>query len=157
MASIEDEDEDTPQSEVEALQKQLAAAQAQSATLQASLDEHMECQDPSMLTDTDYKRIAAMVLRLQTCTDPMDCWSCSLTYSPAESSQLAKQPDPPLLSDGKEPMYTSWSILICTKLWDNNDYFPSEDSKLTYIYRHMTGDAQAHLEPWHPKPILYGE
>ena len=60
---------------------------------------------------------------------------------------MAKQPDPPLLSDGKEPTYTSWSILIHAKLWDNDDYFPSEESKLTYFYGCTTGDAQAHLEP----------
>jgi hypothetical protein len=52
-----------------------------------------------------------------------------------------------LLSDGKDPTYTSWSILIRAKLQDNDDHFPSENSKLTYVYGRTTGAAQAHLEP----------
>jgi hypothetical protein len=63
-----------------------------------------------------------------------------------------------LLSDGKDPTYTSWSILIQAKLRDNNDHFPSEKSKLTYVYGRTTGAAQAHLEPRYeygaPNPFL---
>src|SRR5438045_9780678 len=69
-------------------------------------------------------------------------------FTPKAPHWSPKQPDPPLLSDGKDPTFTSWSILIHAKLRDNDDHYPSENSKLTYIYRHTTGDAQGHLEPW---------
>jgi hypothetical protein len=59
-----------------------------------------------------------------------------------------KQPDPLLLSDSKDPIYMSWSILVQAKLQDNNDHFSSENSKLIYVYSYTTRAAQAHLEPW---------
>jgi hypothetical protein len=42
----------------------------------------------------------------------------------------------------------SWNILVQAKLQDNDDHFSSENSKLIYVYGHMTRAAQAHLEPW---------
>jgi hypothetical protein len=59
-----------------------------------------------------------------------------------------KQPDPPLLSDSKDPTYMSWSILVQAKLQDNDDHFLSENSKLIYVYSCTTRAVQAHLEPW---------
>ena len=39
------------------------------------------------------------------------------------------------------------SILVYTKLQDNNNHFPSKDSKLMYVFRHMTRDTYSHLKP----------
>ena len=80
---------------------------------------------------------------------PQDRRERTPTNSRSESEKRSpKQPDPPLLSDSKDPTYTSWSILIRAKLQDNDDHFPSEKSKLTYVYGCTTRAAQAHLEPW---------
>src|SRR5438045_4209027 len=86
------------------------------------------------------------MLRQQSHADFMD--RSIRTFMPAEAPhRSAKVTEPPLLSDGKDPTFTSWNILIHAKLHDNNDHFPSENSKLTYVYGCTTGDAQAHLEP----------
>ena len=141
--SIETDDE-MPM--LEALQRQLAESQAQTAALQAALDTHESYEHPMAYMDADYNHIAAAMLRQQSHADFMD--RSIRTFMPAEAPRRsAKVMEPPLLSDGKDPMFTSWNILICAKLHDNNDHFPSENSKLTYIYGHTTRDAQAHLEP----------
>ena len=63
-----------------------------------------------------------------------------------------------MLSDGKDLIYMSWSILIQAKLQNNNNYFFSENSKLIYVYSCTTGAVQAYLEPWFkygvPNPFL---
>jgi hypothetical protein len=64
-----------------------------------------------------------------------------------EQKRSPKRPDPPLLSDGVDPTFTSWNILVQAKLQDNVDHFDTERSKLTYVYGRTTGKAQRHLEP----------
>ena len=108
---------------IEDLRRQLAESQAETMTLRAALSE-------------------------RALSDSADRSTRSPSRTPAETQRRSpKQPDPPLLSDGKELTFTSWSILIRAKLRDNDDHFPSEDSKLTYVYGRTTGAAQAHLEP----------
>jgi hypothetical protein len=138
MALIETEVNEP--SNVEALRRQLVESRAQTATLQTVLDER---------TEIDYDRLAAAMQNLQPRTDATDRTTTrSLSAVPSESSRWSpKQPDPPLLSDGKDPTFTSWSILLRAKLRDNDDHFPSENSKLTYVYGRTTGAAQAYLEP----------
>jgi hypothetical protein len=143
MASVETDDEPTM---LETLQRQLAESQAQTAVLQAALDAREAYGHPTVLTDEDHKRIVAAMLRQQSRADSTN--RSARTDTPAETPRRsAKVTEPPLLSDGKDPTFTSWSILILAKLQDNDDHFPSERSKLTYVYGHTTGDAQAHLEP----------
>jgi hypothetical protein len=138
MASSAGTEDATLQDEVETLRRQLADSQARAASLRATVE---EARPAPPLTDQDIERIAAAMLR-------QDRRERSPTDSRPESDRRSpKQPDPPLLSDGKDPTYTSWSILVQAKLQDNDDHFPSENSKLTYVYGRTTGAAQAHLEP----------
>jgi hypothetical protein len=152
MSSLAKTKDATLQEEVETLRRQLAEAESHAASLQATIE---ETRDASALTDLDIERIAAAMLQQQS----QDRRERSHPDSRPESDrQSLKQPDPPLLSDGKDPTYTSWSILVQAKLQDNDDHFPSENSKLTYVYGCTTGAAQAHLEPWFeygaPNPFL---
>ena len=139
-------DMDDEPSLVGELQRQLAESQAQAATLQAALDAR-EAREPQMAyTDDDYDCIAAAMLRQQARADLTD--RSVRTFTPVEAPRRsATRLDPPLLSDGKDPTFASWSILLRAKLEENDDHFPSENSKLTYIYGCTTGAAQAHLEP----------
>jgi hypothetical protein len=73
---------------------------------------------------------------------------------PESERRSPKQPNPPLLSNRKDPTYTSWNILVLAKLRDNDDHFPSEKSKLTYVYGCTTRDTQAYLEPWFESSVL---
>ena len=41
----------------------------------------------------------------------------------------------------------SQSILVYTKLQDNNNYFPTKNSKLIYVFRYITRDIYSYLKP----------
>ena len=155
MASSSGTEDATPQEEIESLRRQLAESESRAATLRATIE---EVRDTPAFTDLDYERIAAAMQQLQSRDQSIDRRGRSTT-APSESTRWSpKQLDPPLLSDGKDPTYTSWSILLRAKLRDNGDRFPSENSKLTYVYGRTTGAAQAHLEPRYeygaPNPFL---
>ena len=148
MASLTRTENTTLQEEIESLQRQLAESESYAATLQTTIK---ETQDTPVFTDLDYKHIAAAMN--QQCSrdqsQDQDCRDRSLTAALSKKEHRSlKQPDLPLLSDSKDPTYTSWSILVQAKLQDNDNHFSSENSKLTYIYGHTTRAAQAHLEPW---------
>jgi hypothetical protein len=147
MASSAGMENATLQEENESLRKQLAESESRTATLRATIE---ETRDTPAFTDLDYERIAAAMHRQHSrnTSQDRDRRERSLTAAFSELERRSpKQPDPPLLSDGKDPTHTSWSILVQAKLRDNDDHFPSEDSKLTYVYGRTTGKAQAHLEP----------
>jgi hypothetical protein len=58
-----------------------------------------------------------------------------------------KRPDPKELSDGVDPTFESWRILIRGKLRANADHFPTEEDKMEYVFGRTTGKAQKHLLP----------
>jgi septal ring factor EnvC (AmiA/AmiB activator) len=142
IASITRTKDATFQKEIESLQRQLAESKSRAAMLQATIK---ETRDTLAFTDLDCERIAAAMQQQQSRDQSTDRF---LTTAFLKSTyQSLKQPDPPLLSDSKDLTYTSWNILVQAKLQDNNNHFPSENSKLTYVYKRTTGAAQAYLEP----------
>src|SRR4030081_1272706 len=77
------------------------------------------------------------------------------------SSKSTKIPDPPLLTDGKEPTFESWKLQIQGKLRVNADHFPTDEAQMTYIFGRTGGDAQKHLSPQYNEesedPFLSGK
>ena len=142
VASVEVNEILTP--EIETLREQLLESQAQTAILQAALEERTSPRAILARSEIDYDQLAAAMQRLRDNTD-----ATVRTAQPAAppATRSAKQADPTPLSDGTDPTFTSWSILVLAKLRDNHDHFPSENSKLTYVYGRTAGDAQRHLEP----------
>jgi len=67
--------------------------------------------------------------------------------SPAAMAKSAKIPDPPLLTDGREPTFDNWRIQINGKLEVNADHFATEQARMTYVFGRTGGDAQNHLKP----------
>jgi len=63
------------------------------------------------------------------------------------SPKSTKIPDPPLLTDGKDPTFDSWKLQIKGKLRTNADHFLVEEDKMTYVFSRTGGDAQRHLQP----------
>jgi len=151
MASSTGTNEAALQEEVESLRQQLAESESRAATLQATIEETRDTPAPApapAFTDLDYERIAAAMQQLQSREHSRVRRDRSLTAAFSESTRWSpKKPDPPYLSDGQEPTYTSWSILVQAKLRDNEDHYPTEDSKLMYVYGRTVGKAQAYLEP----------
>ena len=58
-----------------------------------------------------------------------------------------KRPDPKELSDGEDPTFESWRILVRGILRANADHFPTEEDKMDYVFGRTTGKAQKHLLP----------
>ena len=106
MASLTGTENATLQEEIESLQRQLAESELYTTTLQITIK---ETQDTPAFTDLDYKHIAAAMnqQRSRDQSQDQDCRDCSLTALSEKERQSSKQPDPPLLSDSKDPIYTS--------------------------------------------------
>jgi hypothetical protein len=58
-----------------------------------------------------------------------------------------KRPDPPIFTDGIDPVFESWKIQIQAKLRANADYYPMEEDKMEYVFSRTLGAAQKHLLP----------
>src|SRR6266516_2506008 len=58
------------------------------------------------------------------------------------SSKSTKIPDPDQFSDGKtSPTFENWKIQIEGKLTANHDHYPTEQTKMIYLFGRTTGDA----------------
>jgi len=116
----------TPQSD------ELVAANAEIARLKALLsNQEVVSPGPDRLADA-----------LNTFADRL-----ARSESPAGPSRSVKLPDPPLLTDGKEPTFESWKLQIQGKLRVNQDHFSSDEARMAYVFGRTGGDAQAHLHP----------
>jgi hypothetical protein len=58
-----------------------------------------------------------------------------------------KHNDPGQLDDGTSPTYNAWCILLEGKLDANADWWPTQRSRIDYVFSQTTGKAQEHLEP----------
>ena len=63
------------------------------------------------------------------------------------SSKSAKIPDPPLLTDGKEPCFEDWLLLMIQKLEANHDHYDSPQLHCAYMASCCDGKACKHITP----------
>ena len=63
------------------------------------------------------------------------------------SSKSAKIPDPPLLTDGKEPCFEDWLLLMTQKLEANHDHYDSPQLCHAYVASCCDGKAHKHITP----------
>jgi zinc knuckle protein len=61
--------------------------------------------------------------------------------------KLMKIPDPPLLSDGKDPDFDSWMMAMHRKMRASAAMLPTEDYRMIYVASRTTGDAERYLTP----------
>jgi Zinc knuckle len=77
-----------------------------------------------------------------------------MTGTPGPSGmRSAKQPDPPCLTDGKDPSYQTYKLRMQSKLRSNRDYFVDEQAMIDYIFSRTEGEAARYMETW----IMSGE
>jgi len=62
-------------------------------------------------------------------------------------SKSTKLPDPPILTDGKEPAYDDWLAKMQSKLEANQDHFPTQALQIGYIQSRVAGTAALHINP----------
>ncbi|ODM14962.1 hypothetical protein SI65_09714 [Aspergillus cristatus] len=68
---------------------------------------------------------------------------------PATTSvrKTTKIPDPLMLTDGKEPQFEDWLLLMTQKLAANADHFDTSQLRMAYIASHCEGKARKHITP----------
>lgn len=64
---------------------------------------------------------------------------------PEQSKKSSKIPDPPILTDGKEPRFEDWLLRIEDKLTANADHYPTPAMRLAYVKSRCGGKASEHL------------
>jgi hypothetical protein len=52
---------------------------------------------------------------------------------PEKTKKLTKIPDPPILTDGKEPKFEDWLLRIKDKLATNKDHYLTAALRLAYV------------------------
>jgi hypothetical protein len=62
-------------------------------------------------------------------------------------TKSTKLPDPPILTDGKEPTYDDWVAKMQSKLEANEDHFPTDALKIGYVQSRVAGTAALHINP----------
>jgi len=62
-------------------------------------------------------------------------------------NKSTKLPDPPILTDGKEPAYDDWLAKMQSKLEANQDHFPTQALQIGYIQSRVAGTAALHINP----------
>ena len=67
------------------------------------------------------------------------------TAGAQSSSKSAKIPNPLLLTDGKEPWFEDWLLLMTQKLKANHDYYDSPQLYHAYMANHCDGKACKHI------------
>jgi hypothetical protein len=65
--------------------------------------------------------------------------------TPTEKS--VKLPNPPVLTDGKDPEFEDWESRIRSKLKANEDHYNTEALRIAYVENRVGGKAAKHLRP----------
>jgi hypothetical protein len=65
--------------------------------------------------------------------------------APEKTKKSTKIPDPPILTDGKDPKFEDWLLRIKDKLAANEDHYPTAALRLAYVKSRCGGRAAEHL------------
>jgi hypothetical protein len=76
----------------------------------------------------------------------------NLINAPASATAIAskrsmKLPDPPELTDGKDPRYEDWELMMKDKLKANSDHLDTPEIRMAYVVSRTKEDARKHLMP----------
>lgn len=61
--------------------------------------------------------------------------------------KTTKIPDPPMLTDGKEPRFEDWLLLMNQKLTANADHFDTPQLRIAYVASRCEGKTRKHITP----------
>ena len=67
------------------------------------------------------------------------------TPAVTSNQKTTKIPDPPMLTDGKEPRFEDWLLLMTQKLAANADHFDTSQLRVAYVASHCEGKARKHI------------
>lgn len=100
-----------------------------------------EDQITKLITERDEYRdtVAEMTVRAHR--------ECRTTPVPDQPRRTVKLPDPPILTDGKEPKFDDWMAQMKTKLKANADHYSSNLLQVAYVQSRLGGRAAEHAAP----------
>ncbi len=127
--------------EIANLQKEIKAFE-QELDLQAN--ENMGVQELTEELAVKDNRILDLVMERDTLRKAISCMDPKATMS---STRSIKLPDPPILTDGKDPAFDNWLLKMEGKLEANKDHFGTEAIRMAYIDSRTGGNAAKHLGP----------
>ncbi|EYE96730.1 uncharacterized protein EURHEDRAFT_452544, partial [Aspergillus ruber CBS 135680] len=55
------------------------------------------------------------------------------TLAVPSNRETTKIPDPPMFTDGKEPQFENWLVLMSRKLTGNADHFDTPQLRMAYV------------------------
>ena len=105
------------------------------AQLQEQID---ELEEHLNLASTDHDAYANQLA--QDLLNPDHHVATERTEQPS-SHKSAKIPDPPLLTDGKEPQFEDWLLLMTQKLDANHNHYDSPQLHHAYVASQCDGKA----------------
>ncbi|KAL2007033.1 hypothetical protein VTN00DRAFT_8471 [Thermoascus crustaceus] len=127
------------------LQKKVKGLELELSTLKNDTNEEIAEKDEQIsrlaAKCEDYKeQIVQMVMQ-------RGAGSVHGTPAPEAFRKSTKLPDPPLLTDGKDPKFEDWLSKMKNKLAVNADHYPSEELRMAYVENRVGGKASDHLAP----------
>jgi hypothetical protein len=122
------------------LQKDLQSATAEIEQLRAQL----ATRDSQAPANPNFDRLATVLEAFSERLDRIESRASTPASGPGKSTKL---PDPPILTDGKDPTFKRWRVQTRDKLRVNADHFQSMEAKKAYVFSRTGGDAQNHLLP----------
>ncbi len=106
------------------------------ALLQATQDQLTQAQTPTPTPNPDITALVGTLVQ-----------ALGRTGASPAPTKSPKVPDPPVLTNGKDPTFTSWKKLVIGKLTDNADHYRNEQARINYVFGRTGGDAQEHVQP----------
>jgi hypothetical protein len=130
-------------------QEQEVQLQTQDTCIQELQDGIEQLQEVIQDDKETHEKQAAVIEYLQ---QQAQVQSCEGTPTSQVSTSITKNkstklPDPPILTDGKEPAYDDWIAKMQSKLEANQDHFPTPALQISYIQSRVVGTATLHINP----------
>jgi hypothetical protein len=109
------------------------------------IDEHKE-QVIDLIKERDRFKDAVADLAVRFTMEPNPGGNTRGTPTP-DNRKSVKLPDPPLLTDGKDPKFEDWLHKMQNKLSANADHYNTEALRRAYVANRVGGKASDHLAP----------
>lgn len=71
----------------------------------------------------------------------------STIVASSTTKKSVKLPDPPELTDGKDPLFEDWLLLMTQKFSANADHYDTPELRIAYVASRTAGKARRHITP----------
>jgi chromosome segregation ATPase len=127
---------------IKALKDQVNRLADENQTLRNEINRREEQADDLIEERNSMQRTIVHLAAIQANTP-----SRGVSAAPTESvtAKSVKLPDPPILTDGKDPEFEDWESRMRNKLKANADHYHTEILRMAYVENRVSGKAAKHL------------